>query len=176
MITYRVIHSFKRSLTVDIITNITCFVKLARNFGTFFGTFMTQQSKLWQQQKICDNTQKLKLWPNSKLQIMRNLKDSNCDKTQKYNCDQTNFFLFWQNSKTQISDKILKPKFWKKKKNIYIIMTKLINLNTENTQKLISWQNSNYDQTQKLKFWQNFTTQILTKLKNSNSDKTKKSN
>ena len=64
--------------------------------------------KLWHNSKTqivseiknsnCDKTQQLKLWPNSKTQNVTKLKISNCDKTQK--------LKLWQNSKTQIVTKL----------------------------------------------------------------------
>ena len=78
-------------------------------------------------------TQELKLWPNSKTQLMSKLKKNNiftklkncdnCDKIKKKNsnCDQTQKLKLWQNSNTQIVtelknsnfDKTLKFKSWK---------------------------------------------------------------
>ena len=69
----------------------------------------THKLKLWQ------NFKKIKWWLNSKTQIVTELKNFNCDKTQK--------IKFWQYSKTQI-------------------VTKLKNTNTDKTQKLKLWQNS----------------------------------
>ena len=46
----------------------------------------------------CDDTQKHKLWWNSKTQVMMKLKNSNCDKTQKQKLS--------QNSKTQMATKL----------------------------------------------------------------------
>ena len=43
----------------------------------------------------------LKLWQNSKTQIVTKLKNSNCDKIQK--------ILWWQNSNTQIVTKLQRP-------------------------------------------------------------------
>ena len=109
-----------------------------------------------------------------------NLKNSNCDDTQKIpiviklknsNCDETQKLTLWWNSKNQI-------------------LTKLQNSNWEKTQKLKWWQNKNYDKTHceeknlnnssvtKPKLGQNSKTQIvtnsktkiMTKLKNSNCD------
>ena len=95
----------------------------------------------------CDKTWQLKLWQNSKNQIVTKLKISNCDNTQKLKLGKT--------SKTQI-------------------VTKLKNSNSDKTQILKLCQNSNCDKTQKLKLWQNSKTQIVTKLKISNCDKTQK--
>ena len=55
-------------------------------------------------------------------------------------------------------------------------MTKLKNLKFYNSkiQNVTKLKNSNCDKTQKLKSGQNTTTQIMTKLKNSNFDKTQK--
>ena len=64
----------------------------------------TQKLKLWQNSKTqivrekkspklensnWDKTQKLELWQNSKIQIVTKLNNSNCDKTKKSNCDKT---------------------------------------------------------------------------------------
>ena len=54
-------------------------------------TQMVTKLKLWPNSN-CDKTQivtKLQLWHNSKIQIVRNFKDSNYDKTQKLNWDKT---------------------------------------------------------------------------------------
>ena len=50
-----------------------------------------------QQNWNCDETQKFKLWPNSKTQMMTKLKNANCDKTQKPQ--------LWQNLKTHVLTK-----------------------------------------------------------------------
>ena len=95
----------------------------------------------------CDENQKLKLWWNSKTQIVMKLKNLNCDETKKL-------------------------KLWQKLKNSILTKFKL-------------WQNSNCDKIQmrekkskknqiltKFKLWKNLKTQIMTKLKNLNGDKT----
>ena len=92
----------------------------------------------------CDKTQKLKLWLNSKTQIVTKLKNSNCDNAQT--------LKLWQNSKTQK-------------------MTKLKNSNCDKSNKK---KPKNIDKAQKLKTWQNSKTQIVTKPKNSNCVKTQK--
>ena len=126
----------------------------------------------------CDKTQKLKLWPNSKTQIATKQKK------------------VWQNFKTQMVTKIKNSncdqtkniKLWGEKKNSktpIVRKKKLQNCNCDKTQKLKLWQNSNtkimtklnysnYDKIQKLQLWQNSKTQIVTKLKNSNGDQTPK--
>ena len=97
----------------------------------------------------CDKTQKLKMWQNSKTWNVTKLKNSKCDKTQK--------LKMWQNSQTQNETKL----------------TKLTNLKCDN--KIKMWQNSKYDnsKTQNVKKTTP-KTQIVTKLKNSNSDETQK--
>ena len=82
--------------------------------------------------------------------MVKKLKNSNIDKTQK--------IKLWQISKTKIVTK-LKPQ----------IVTKLKNSNCDKTKK-----NSNCYKTQNLIFWQNSKTQIVTKLKNSNCNKAQK--
>ena len=52
---------------------------------------------LWQHSN-CDKSQHLKMWQNSKTQIMTKLKKPYCDKTQKHK--------LWQNSATQIVTKL----------------------------------------------------------------------
>ena len=66
----------------------------------------------WLWNSNCDETQKIKLWWNSKTQIVMKLQNSNCDETQK--------LKLWWNSKTQIvmklknskCDKTQKLKLW----------------------------------------------------------------
>ena len=69
----------------------------------------------------CDLIQKLKLWLNSKTQIVKKLKNSISDETQKnLNGDKTQKLKWWQNSKIQMVtklknsnyDKTQKPKLW----------------------------------------------------------------
>ena len=104
-------------------------------------------------------TQKIKLWWNSKIQIVIKLKNSNGDKTPK--------LKLWKNPETQIVTK---------QKKITCDLTQIVT-------KLKLGQNSNFDKTQiviklktkkKIKLWQNSKTKFLTKLKNSISDKTQK--
>ena len=52
----------------------------------------------------CDKTKKIKLWQNSKSQIVTKLKNSNYNKTQKLN--------LWQNSITQITKKLERIRLW----------------------------------------------------------------
>ena len=83
----------------------------------------------------CDKTQKLKLWQNSKTQIVTKLKNSNCYKTQ--NCK------FWQNSncdKTQKlnGDNIQKLKLKKKIKNSNCEKLKNSNFDTSTTDEMFS--------------------------------------
>ena len=105
----------------------------------------------------CDQIKKLKLWWNSKTQIVMKLKNSNCDKTQK--------LKLWRN---------LKPKLWWIS-NTQIVM-KLKNSNCDEIQKLKMWWNSKTKMvtTQKLKLWQNSKTQMMTKLKKSKCDRTQR--
>ena len=50
--------------------------------------------------KKCDKNLKLKLWQNSKTQIVTQLKNSNCDKTKKkQNVTKLNNIKLWQNSR-----------------------------------------------------------------------------
>ena len=89
----------------------------------------------------------LKLWCNSKSQIVMTLKNSNCHDTQELE--------LWWNSKTQIVMKLKLKLWWNSKTQIVM---KLKNLNCDQTQivtKLKLWQNSNCDKTH-----------IVTKLKN----------
>ena len=98
---------------------------------------------------------------------MIKLKDTNCDETKK---------LLWWNLKT-------KKKLWNSKAQIGI---KLKILNCEKNQKLKLWQKSKTPIVTKFKLWLNSTcdktkknikcnkTKIVTKLKNSNRDKTLK--
>ena len=81
-------------------------------------------------------TQKLKLWQNSKTPIVTNLKNLIYDETQK--------LTLWQNSLIQI-------------------VTKLKNSNCDHTQKLniVTKINSNCVKSQKLKLWQNLTVVIV---------------
>jgi hypothetical protein len=124
----------------------------------------------------CAETQKLKLWWNSKTQIVIKLK-----------------LKWWQNSKSQIVTKLKNSN----RDNTQIVRDKIRNskcdnLNCDKTwelklcQKLKLWQtvmklkNSNCDDIKKtqiviklkLKWWQNSKTQTVTKLKISNCDKT----
>ena len=67
----------------------------------------------------CDETQKLKLWQNSKIlivtklktQIVTKLKNWNCYKSQKLNCDKTQKLKMWPNYKTEIVTKLKKNRF-----------------------------------------------------------------
>ena len=110
----------------------------------------TQKLDLWQYSKTENVTsQKPKLWGNSKTQVMKELKNSNCDKTQK--------LKLWLSSKTPI-------------------LTKLKNSNSDKTQKLKLWQNAKIQivTTQMATKLKNIKcdkteTKIVTKLKNSNS-------
>ena len=87
------------------------------------------------------------MWQNSKTQIVSQLKNSKCDKTQK--------FKIRQNSNTQI---VTKLKFWQ-------------NLNCDKTltvTRLNLWQNlkqkiSNCDNLKQHKLWQNWKAQIIIK-------------
>ena len=72
-------------------------------------------------QSPCDKTQKLKLWENSKTQIVRKLKNSNCDESQKLeivtklknlNCDKT------QKLKNSNSDNTQELKLWQYQENL----------------------------------------------------------
>ena len=93
---------------------------------------------MWQlKNSICDTNRKLKLWQDSKTQIVTKLKmwqNSSCDKAQI----ETKLKL-WQNYNYEKNYKCDKTK----------IVTKLINSNYDKTPKLKLWQNS------KLKLWQN---------------------
>ena len=102
----------------------------------------------------CGQNQKLKLWPNSKTQMVTKVKNSNRDKTLKKK-------LLWQKGKTQIKKKsncdITKKNsnfdITKKTQNVTVVIVKK-QLDTS------------------LKLCQNSKTWIATKLKNSNCDKT----
>ena len=97
-------------------------------------------SRCWGDKKNCDKTRKLKLcrkkpwklklWQNSRTQIVTKLKNWNWDQTQN--------FLICQNLKTQILTK-LKKKIVTKLKTQSV--TKLKNLNCDKTWKLKLWQN-----------------------------------
>ena len=130
------------------------------------------------QNSNCDKTQ-LKLWWNSKTQIVIKLKNSNCDETKKLkwwqtlktkNGDKTKKNSYCEkNPKTQIVTKLIltqvvtKFKWWKN--FIYditqiVIKLKICNSNCDQTK------NSNCEKTQKLNLWKkNYKTQIMTKLK-----------
>ena len=100
-------------------------------------SYKIQKLELWQlKPSNWQETQKLKMWQNSKTQIVTKLKTSNCDKTQKIqfetklkstNCDKSQKLKLWQNKKL---------KLWQLKKS-----------NCDKTQKLKLWQlkNSNSD-------------------------------
>ena len=64
-----------------------------------------------------DETQKLKLWWYSETQVVMELKNSNCDETQKPNCNdlKTQIVMKFKNSNC---DKTQKPKLWQNSKNI----------------------------------------------------------
>ena len=70
-----------------------------------------------------DQTQNLKMWQNSKSQIVTKL-NSNCDKTQKSNCDKTQKVKLRQNLKTKIVTKLKNANCDKPKKNFNIDRTK----------------------------------------------------
>ena len=68
----------------------------------------------------CDENQKIKLWLNSKTQIVMKLKNSKWDEHQNSNWDETQKLELRRNSKTQIvmklknsyCDEIQKLKLW----------------------------------------------------------------
>ena len=124
--------------------------------------------------------QKLKLWPNSKTQILTKLKKLKFGgKNQNLNCE-----------KTKILTKLEKLNLWqnqilRKQKNQ--ILTKLKKSNCdESFKKILFWQNSKTQNMTQLKLWQNSKTnlvkkknpivrkKIVTKLKNSNGDESHK--
>ena len=121
---------------------------------------------------------KLKLW-HSKIQIVTKLKNSNCDPIQK--------LKLWQNWKTQTVtklknsnfDKTQELKLWQNSNNKKIV-TKLKDLNCDETQQLKLRQNSNSncDKTKQktLTVTKLKQKQVVTKLQNLNSDKTRNSN
>jgi hypothetical protein len=88
----------------------------------------------------CEKTQKLKVWPITKILNATKFKNSNCDKTKKENCDKT------QNSNCDKTQKL------KLQQNLRTqIVTKLKNLNCDKTKKktlLLTKLN-------KIKLWQN---------------------
>ena len=92
---------------------------------------------------ICDETQKLKFWQNSKTQTVTKLKNSNCEKTQK--------LKLGQNLLTQIVAKL---------KNSNCDQTK--NSNCDKTQKLKWRVNLNYDNSWFLNKKLTFSRNILT--------------
>ena len=89
---------------------------------------------------------------------------------------------FWQNLNPYNTQIVTKPKLWQNSScDKTHIVTKLKlwqKSNCYKTQKLKMWQNSNGEKkvnnskVTKLGLWQNLGTQIMTKLKNSNCDKT----
>ena len=105
--------------------------------------------KLWwnSHNSNCFETQKLKLWQNSKIQIVMKLKNSNGDKTEK--------LKLWPNWKTQIVTKLnsncektqimTKFKLWENKLKAWNVTSQIVT----------KLEISNYDKTQKLKLWQN---------------------
>ena len=105
---------------------------------------------------------KKKLWQTSKTQILekKTLKTQIVTELKNSNCDQTQKLKLWQNSKTETETKHKNFKWDKTQKLKKKVVTKL------KTQKC--------DKTQTQKLRQNLKTQIVTKLKNTNCDKTKK--
>ena len=110
----------------------------------------------------------LKLWQNSQTYLVTKLTNSNYDKTQNSNFDKTQKLKIvtklnlWQNlicDKTQI---VIKRELWQ----------------NSNCAKLKMWRKNssvtkfNCDKTWELQWCQNSKTQMMTKLKNSNHDKT----
>ena len=82
-------------------------------------------SKLWKKNSNCgEKTQTLKLWQKSKNQIVTQLENSNCDKTQ-----------IMTKLKNQMVTKLKKNQIVSGKK----IVTKLKNSNCVKTQKLKLW-------------------------------------
>ena len=79
----------------------------------------------------------VKLWCNSKTQIVMKLRNPNCDKAlkKKKNCDETKKLKWWQNSN---GDKTQIIKLWQNSKTL--IVTKLKNSNCDKSQ--------NYDKTE----------------------------
>ena len=106
---------------------------------------------------------KLKLWQNSKTQIVTILKNSRSDKTQSETKLKLKLKL-WQISNTQI---VTKLKFSNCEKTQNFIVKKLQKLNCDKTQTLKLWQNWTTQTARNLtlKLWQILYTQILTKLK-----------
>ena len=90
-----------------------------------------------------------KLWQNLKTQIVKK-------KPKNLKCDTTQKLKLWQNSITETETKHTNFKFDNSKTQI------------------VTTQKENFYKTQKLKWRQNMKTQIVTKLKNPNCDKTKK--
>ena len=138
-----------------------------------------QQLKLWHDSKTqivtklknsnYDKTKKnSKLWLNSKIQIVTNLKNSNCDKTIKKK--------LWQNSKTQIGTGVTEATVvtevtTKFNRVFFFILFCPYNSITQIVTKL---KNTNCDKIQKLRLRQNSKTQIVASLKNLNDEQTKK--
>ena len=96
----------------------------------------------------CDETQKIKLWWNSKTQTVMKFKKSYCDETQKLKFWQNLKLKLCPNSKTQILTKL---KFWQnsnceKKINNSKCEGKKLKLGQNSKLKL--WQNLNYDKSQ----------------------------
>ena len=118
--------------------------------------YETQKLKLWWNSKThyCDATKNLKLWQNL-TQIVMKLKNSYYDETQKQKL--WSLKLKWrQNSKTQFVT-TQKLKLWQNSKceKKTLIVTKLKTWR----KKLKMWQNSDCDKPQELKLWKNSKTQ-----------------
>ena len=116
----------------------------------------------------CDKTQKLKLWENSKTQIVTKLKTEigtttkispknskfNCDETEKSNCDETQKLKLWSNSETQIVIKFLKTKLWWNSKILIVMKLKKLKLWWKSKSQIVTkFKNWNFDKTQKPKLW-----------------------
>ena len=123
--------------TKKLLNKFTFFSQKKTFFKLFsFKNFFHQNTQNAKIHKIsnCDKTKNLKLWWNSKSQILMKPKNSNCDETQK--------LKLWWISNTQI-------------------VTKLKNSFCDENQIVMKLKNSNCDETPKVKFWRNSKTQIV---------------
>ena len=114
---------------VKTVGTVKTVVTVLKFFSIFFG--ISFSLKLWQNSKhkcwqlknsICEKTQKFKLWQNSRTKMGTKFKNSNCDKAQK--------LQLWPNSKTQIVAINFLKKCDKTKKKTQIVTVVLVTVLT----------------------------------------------
>ena len=109
-------NSDNKKTIVTVVTVVTIVTTTKKNFfhqKTFFHQFFSPshffsycKTFFTKKKSNCDETQKLKIWWNSKTKIVMKLKNSSCDETKNSNCNETQKSKLWGNSKTEIVRKL----------------------------------------------------------------------